>query len=494
MSRSDSSDRTGEGQSFSLGPQSERLSRRRWLQLTAGGVVGLSVTAVLNACSAPPAAKPAETKPAEAAKPTAAAKPAEAAKPVEAAKPAAAAPAFAGGGSLKILTNAHFIPAYDEWLEKWGAEWGEKNKVKVEVDHLPTAEFPQKVAAEVASGAGHDIIRLPRTGDANLYDKYLVDVTDIAKTIGEKHGGWVKPVAEDVAVVNGAWKVLPNFFTAFDGMYRKDLFDANNLKPPETWEEVLKAGKVLKPKGNPVGIGINQKSTDSLNSWSSVLWGYGASTVGQDSKTVTINSPETRQAVELAIQIYYETMTDEVLSWDESSNNQMLASGRASWIHNPISALRTIEKNTPDLAEKIWLTPTPGGPKARIYTSSGFSDGIMGWSQNVAAAKAFLVDFFDDYGTGLKASEGYNQPFLVNWRKKPMPHLGDSPKYSVDQDAANYYRASGYPGKPSQAAAEVESNWIVSLMIGRAIRDKDVNAAVAWAEERITTIYAKYKA
>ena len=501
MSRSDASDRTGEGQPVALGPRSERVSRRRWLQITAGGVVGLGVTAVLNACSSPaPAAKPAESKPAEAAKPTAAAaKPAETAKPAAtaaqaAAQPAAKAPAFAGGGSLKILTNAHFIPAYDEWLEKWGAEWGAKNKVTVEIDHLPTAEFPQKVAAEVASGAGHDIIRLPRTGDANLYDKYLVDVTDIAKQIGETHGGWIKPVAEDVAVVNGAWKVLPHNFTAFDGMYRKDLFDANNLKVPETWEELLKAGPTLKEAGHPVGIGINQKSTDSLNSWSSVLWGYGASTVGEDSKTVTINSPETRQALELAIELYHTAMTDEVLSWDESSNNQMLAAGRASWIHNPISALRTIEKNTPELAEKIWLTPTPGGPKARIYTSSGFSDGIMNWSKNVDAAKAFMVDFFNDYGSGLKASEGYNQPYLVNWRKKPMPHLGDNPKYAVDQDAANYYRASGYPGKPTQAAAEVESNWIVSLMVGRAVRDKNVNAAVEWAEERIKTIYDKYKA
>jgi multiple sugar transport system substrate-binding protein len=422
----------------------------------------------------------------------AAAKPAEG-KPAEVAKPAQAGPAFAGGGELKILVNAHFIPAYDEWLEKWGQDWGAKNKVKVEIDHLPTAEFPAKVSAEVASGDGHDIIRLPRTGDANLFDKYLVDVSDIAKAIGEANGGWIQPVTEQIAVVNGAWKILPDFFTSFDGMYRKDLFDANNLKAPDTWDDLLKAGAVLKPKGNPIGIGINQKSTDSLNSWSSVMWCYGASVVGEDSKTITINSPETRQVLEYAIELYNSAMTDEVLSWDESSNNQMLASGRGSWIFNPISALRTIEKATPDLAEKIWLTPAPAGPKGRFYTSSGFSEGIMSWSKNVGAAKAFMVDYFNDFGSAVKASEGYNQPFLVNWRKKPMPFLGDSPKYSVDQDAANYYRASGYPGKPTQAAAEVESNWIVSLMVARAVGDKNVNAAIEWAEQKIQTIYDKHK-
>src|SRR5204863_9906328 len=145
------------------------LSRRRWLRLAAGGVAGLGVTAVLSACGggAAPAAKPTESKPAEAAKPAA---PVEAAKPAEAVKPVQAAPGgFSGGGSLKMLVNAHFVPAYDAWLDDWAQAWGKKNKVNIEVDHLLTAEFPAKLAAEVASGAGHDVIRLPRSGDANLY-------------------------------------------------------------------------------------------------------------------------------------------------------------------------------------------------------------------------------------------------------------------------------------------------------------------------------------
>jgi multiple sugar transport system substrate-binding protein len=117
----------------------------------------------------------------------------------------------------------------------------------------------------------------------------------------------------------------------------------------------------------------------------------------------------------------------------------------------------------------------------------------MSWTQNAAAAKAFFVDYFNDFAAAVKASEGYNQPFLVNWRKKPMPILGDSPKYSVDQDAADYYRASGYPGKPTQAAGEVEANWIVPLMVARAVGDNNLDGAMEWAEQKIQAIYDKYK-
>jgi hypothetical protein len=39
-----------------------------------------------------------------------------------------------------------------------------------------------------------------------------------------------------------------------------------------------------------------------------------------------------------------------------------------------------------------------------------------------------------------------------------MPILGDSSEYSVDQDAVRYYSATGWPGKPTQVAGEVETN------------------------------------
>src|SRR5688500_18442575 len=113
-------------------------SRRQFLRVSVLGLGGVTVASLLAACGGagptavpgkPTESKPAETKPAEAAKPAAPAaapakpaesKPAEAAKPAD--KPAAAAPAFAGGGSLKLLMRSHFVPAFDTWFDKWAAD------------------------------------------------------------------------------------------------------------------------------------------------------------------------------------------------------------------------------------------------------------------------------------------------------------------------------------------------------------------------------------
>lgn len=488
-------------------------SRRQFLRVSFLGLGSVTVASLLAACggagpNAVPgkpetkpteAAKPAESKPAApaaAAQPTsapaAAAKPSDAAKPAADAKPAAA-PAFAGGGSLKLLMRSHFIPAWDVWFDKWAADWGAKNKVEIQVDHILAGELPPKWAAEVATGDGHDMMGFTQSGAINVFNKNLVDVSDLAKQVGDAHGGWVEPLSSNIGKFEGVWRGVPGYFIDFPANYRKDIFDANNMKPWDTWDDVLKGGKILKEKGNPIGIAINQKSNDANNSWQSLMWSYGSSYVKEDGKTVNINTPETKEAVKFMLQLYKDTMTNEVLSWDDTGNNQMLASGRASWIQNPISSLRTIEKDNPELAKKIYISNTPAGPKGRFASVSVDVWGIMSWSKNQAAAKALLTEYFAAYPESVKVSEGYNQPVLMEFRKKPMLVLGTDPKLEALQDFDKAARVVGNPGPPTPAAAEVEQNWIIPLMMGQAVNSENVDQAVDWATQKIEAIYAKYK-
>lgn len=452
------------------------LSRRRLLVVSAGGLAAAAATSLLAACSGGggnPSAAPAGGGAAPG--------------PLATVGPGG----FSGGGSLKILLRSHFVPAFDTWFDKWSDDWADKNKVKLEHDHISSGEIPAKVAAEVAAGAGHDLYVFTRSGDANLYAKQLVDVSDVAKQVSEAHGGWI-PLAESIGRVDGVWRSVPDFFIDFPSLYRKDVFDDLGLKPIDTWDDLLKTGIVLKEKGFRIGIAINQKSNDSLNSWQSVMWSYGASTVAQDGKTVAINSPQTREALTYAVELYQKAMTNEVLSWDDQGNNLLLASGQGGWIHNPISALRTMEKETPDLARKIAVGNSPAGPKGRMAPVSASAMGIMNWSTNAAAAKALLVEYHGVFLEGVKASEGYNQPMVKDFRKKPMAVLGEDPRLVALQDFDQVARVAGYPGPPNAAAGEAEANWIVPLMVGRAVQNNDIDAAVEWATQKLEAIYAKY--
>ncbi len=72
-----------------------------------------------------------------------------------------------------------------------------------------------------------------------------------------------------------------------------------------------------------------------------------------------------------------------------------------------------------------------------------------------------MMDYFADFGAAVKASEGYNQPFLVNWRKKPMPVLGDSPKYGRRPGRSEHLPRLRIPGQADPGRGRGKANWIV---------------------------------
>jgi multiple sugar transport system substrate-binding protein len=452
------------------------LSRRRLLQgvIGAGGLAAIG--SLLAACSPGGTASPQ----------------ASGSGATPAAGAAQAGPGgFANVGTLKLLMSSHFVPAYDQWFDQWANDWGAKNKVEMQVDHILSSDLAAKNAAEMAAGGGHDLYKFTRNGEPALYHDFMVDVGDLTKQIGEAHGGWI-PFGETLGLYQGAWHAIPEYFIDFPALYRKDIFDANGLQPIDTWDDLMKTGALLKSKGNPIGISINQKSNDANNTWTGVLWSHGGSVVAEDGKTVALDSQGTRDMLKYAVELYNKTMTNEVLSWDDTGNNLLLAGGRGSWIQNPISALRTIEKDTPDLAQKIYISNTPSGPKGRMTSVTGNSWAIAKWAVSVPAAKALMLDYYAVLPEAVKASTGYNQPVLKDFRKKPMPILGEDPRLTVLQDFDQVIHSVGYPGPPTAAAGEVESNWIIPLMVARAVNDGDVNGAVEWATQKVQAIYDKY--
>ena len=143
------------------------------------------------------------------------------------------APAQIKGTSLRILQWSHFVPAYDVWFDKFTKEWGDKNGVRVRVDRIPHLELPARIAAEFAAGAGHDMIYFVGTILTGLYYRALVDVGDLADQIGKRWGGWI-PAAASPSIVEGKWHAIPDFYILLPMLWRKDLFDKQGLKPPDT--------------------------------------------------------------------------------------------------------------------------------------------------------------------------------------------------------------------------------------------------------------------
>jgi len=235
------------------------------------------------------------------------------------------APAQIRGTSLRILLWSHFVPAYDVWYDQFVKEWGDKNGVRVRVDRIPHLELPARLAAEFAAGSGHDVIYNNGTILTGLYHKHLLDVTDISERLANKWGGWI-PAVVPVSVVEGRWYAIPDYYILLPMLWRKDLFDQNGLKPPDTWELARVAARTLKAKGHPCGIQFSHCNDANLN-WRSLLASFGGQESDASGQNVLIDSKETREALRFAKALFDEGMTPEVFSWDDASDNRYLASG-----------------------------------------------------------------------------------------------------------------------------------------------------------------------
>jgi multiple sugar transport system substrate-binding protein len=416
--------------------------------------------------------------------------------------PALSAPfvstALAQTKTLRIIQWSHFIPEYNKWFDGFAKDWGKQAGVTITVDHIPHLELPARAAAEVAAGAGHDLFGFNGSGGPHLYAKHSYDMTALIQELEAKHGKVLslgKQIAWNEDTRN--WSAFPDYYIDFPGLYRKDLWDEIGMKP-DTWEDIRVGGAKLKAKGNPVGISLGH-SVDPNASYRSMLWSYGAAECDESGKRVTIDSKQTLEVVKFVQALYKETMDPEVLSWDDAGNNRFLASGRGCWIHNPISAYRSIQKSNPELADKIHVWKTPAGPVRRLCASSPNSYIIWKFARNKEAAVEFLKHYADHYVEAFKASTGYDHPLFANLVAKPQPILSDDPsshppdKLQVLETADEWCASFGYPGPAGPAVDEVIDNYIIPDMMANAATDKMTpEEAVKWATKEVELIYSKW--
>jgi len=402
------------------------------------------------------------------------------------------APAQIKGTTLRILQWSHFIPAYDNWFDNtFTKEWGDKNGVKVRVDHIPHLELPARMAAEFAAGAGHDIIMNGSSILTRLYYKSLADISDVYDAAGKKHGGWI-PSAGPLVQVEGRTYGMPMFYILLPMLWRKDLFDANNLKAPDTWELARVAARTMKAKGHPTGIQFSQCADANLN-WRSLLFSFGGREA-EEGDNILIDSKETREALKFAKALFDEGMTPEVFSWDDASDNRYLASGIACWVHDAISAYRTTEDTNPGVFKNTFLALEPQGqPGKRVSVAAPNVWMVWKFSKNQQAAKEFLAYLIDNDLEGMTQSRGYNMPYLNDRYKKPMPVIGTDPKLQILQDFPKIVAFYGYPGPSTTPIQEIVNLFVFPDMVTKVARGMNIEDAIKWGAGEYRRIYAKHK-
>jgi multiple sugar transport system substrate-binding protein len=411
----------------------------------------------------------------------------------------------AASRTLRIAQWAHFVPGYDEWLDKkFAPQWGQQNGVAVEIDHLSVAELRPRADSEVATQQGHDLFAF--LDPPALYEAHVTPLTDVVTECERRFGrlvdfarrGTFNPRTKQYFALPESWAAAPLH-------YRSDLWAETGVKP-DTWELVREgARKIREKRAITAGFGLSPEH-DSNMMLRGLLWAFGAAEQDEAGQ-VTINSPATIEAVKLMATIYRESMSSDVFMWDASSNNRVFLWGRASIIENGISAIRSMERNNPDLARKVVLGPPAAGPSGRL-TGTHVLHCYVVWkfSDKADLAKKFLVDLMAAAEAAFRASEFYNLPSFARavpdlarklmGRPSPARNPGGDPavdRYALLAGADRWSASPGHPGYVTPAVDETVQRGVIPAMFARAARgEMSAEASVRTADVEMRRIFARW--
>jgi multiple sugar transport system substrate-binding protein len=403
--------------------------------------------------------------------------------------------------TLKIIQWSHFVPAYDKWFDNtYTAEWGAKHNTRVIVDHVATSEVNARAAAEVAAKKGHDLFMFLSPPAA--YENQVIDHRELYEEVQRKHGQMI-PLATK-STFNPKTKKYFAFSESYvpdPGNYRKDLWSQVGYpNGPDSYDDLLAGGKLIRQKfSNPVGIGLSQE-LDSNMALRAILWSFGGAEQ-DEAGNVVLNSKETVEAVKYVRELYKQCEMPEVFSWDPSSNNRGILSGKLSYVQNAISVTRAAEKDNPEMSKQIQLTPALRGPVRRIAAEHVMSCYVI-WkfAENQEGARQFLVDLIDNFAAAFTASEFYNFPCFPATVPDLEKRLSNDPKavppdkYKVLSNVLSWATNIGYPGYATAAIDEVFNTFVIPTMFAKAARDEMTpDAAVQAANNEVKRIFDKWK-
>src|SRR5436190_14382084 len=259
--------------------------------------------------------------------------------------------------TLRILQWSHFVPSYDAWFDQFAKDWGAAHEVDVTVDHIALADLVTRANAEVAAQQGHDLFQFlsPPGG----FEPQLLDMGDLVREAERQHGPLIDLCKRSTYnPVTRKWFGFSDNYVPDPGDYLKSVWTEIGMPDgPVTWEDLVKAGPLIKGKHPeiqiPIGVGMSQE-LDTNMATRAMLWSHDGS-IQDANENVVLKSDQALEALNFAARLFQAGMNPAVLSWNAASNNQALNAKQTAYILNSISAYRTAQDNKLPVAGNKWL-------------------------------------------------------------------------------------------------------------------------------------------
>ena len=405
--------------------------------------------------------------------------------------------------TLKIARWTHFVPEFDEWFDEMAKQWGQEHDTNVVVDRVHREEIHSGATMDVRAGKGHDLCMFP--WPPAEFQRHAIDHTEIYQTVAAKfgnvdrlgHRSTFNPRTRTYFAFADSW--IPAPF-----LYFEDYWSQVNIPlGPVHYDGLRSGGKRLREQlGIPTGLPL-APTLESNVALHTLLFAFNSRILDVEGKVLINKTYRTIAALKYAKALYEDTGTPEQLTWGPSDNVTAMLARKTSCTINGISLLRAAEKQAPEVANKIRVSPPllgSGGVGVLGLPHVTNCSVVWNFAKNPEGAKQFLGDLVDSSRIAYEKSLGCNFPIYQKALPNLIVRLQNDPqanppgKYTELKDALHWTHNLGLPGYANPVAMEVFNTFVIPRMFISVVKGElSPEDAARAAEAEVTKIADKWK-
>ncbi|MFH9073411.1 sugar ABC transporter substrate-binding protein [Streptomyces alboflavus] len=396
------------------------------------------------------------------------------------------------GKTLTVWIMEGTNPDPRPFFKEVGAAFEKKTGAKIKVEYQQWATAQKKFTTAIEGGPDQvpDVAEVGTTWVPQFAEtEGLVDVTDEVKKSGL--AGDLVEGLKDAGTLDGKQYGMPWYAGVRSIVYRKDIFEKHNLKPPTTWKELQATAKTLKDKEPglipfPVAGGAEMFATP-------FIWGAGGELATQDGDEwkSAINSPQAIKGLEFYTGLATKDKVSpaKVNTWTEKEVGDAWNKSQIAMAIGGNWTPKAITDANPKLKGKLGAVPIPGetGGMSKSFLGGSYLSTFdtdkkeLAWelvklmtTGEFAAKWAKQTNYFPGQNSELKKIEGQKDPLVEPFAKQMIEAGATVPK--------------------TKAYGEIQASQVVTGMVQSILTGKSsVKEAANKAAKDMDEIFAKDK-
>jgi multiple sugar transport system substrate-binding protein len=382
----------------------------------------------------------------------------------------------------------------------YAIDWGRKHDTRVVVDLIPAAKINARAAAEVAAGKGHDLFMFP--WPPAEYQDHVIDHTEIYQTVGSRHGtvnrighkSTFDPKTKRYFAFADSW--MPSPLHYFEDYWK----EVGIPFGPVHYDGLRSGAKRLRAKlGIPCGLALGPSLEGNIT-LHTLLYAFHSGVLDANGNVIINKNARTIAALKYVKALFEDAGTPEQLIWGPSDNARAMQARKTSCTLSAISLLRAAEREHPEVAKNIMLSPPLVGSAGIMAIPHVTSCSVIwNFAENKAGAKQFLADLIDNFKTVYEKSQGCNFPTYQNTVPNLIRRLENDPKaepsfkYIRLKDALHWTPNMGFPGYATPVAMEVFNTFVIPRMFISVVKSElSPEDAARRAETEVQRISEKW--